>query len=62
MVVDEFGFKGLITVEDVLETLLGIEIIDEDDEIEDMQVLARQVWENRMKRLGLDLNESKEEQ
>ncbi len=40
-VADEYGgFEGVVTLEDVLECLLGQEIVDESDEIEDMQQLA----------------------
>lgn len=54
IVVDEFGnMIGLITMEDIIETLLGLEIMDESDNIEDMQVLARKNWERRAKRLGI---------
>jgi len=43
MVVDEYGgIAGLITMEDVLETILGEEIVDEADKIVDMRLLARQ--------------------
>ena len=44
---------GLVTMEDVIETLLGVEIVDESDHIEDMQLLARRNWEHRARRLGL---------
>lgn len=40
-------------MEDIIETLLGLEIMDESDSVEDMQVLARKNWERRAKRLGL---------
>ncbi|KAA3605499.1 MAG: HlyC/CorC family transporter [Planctomycetota bacterium] len=41
-VADEYGsFEGIVTLEDVLEALLGEEIVDEHDEVEDMQALAR---------------------
>lgn len=59
LVLDEFGgIAGVVTMEDVIETLLGIEIVDELDDTEDMQVLARQRWKERAKHLGLLENES----
>lgn len=54
LVVDDFGgMAGLVTMEDVIETLIGLEIVDEFDNTEDMQSLARKQWEVRAKRLGL---------
>jgi len=40
-------------MEDVIETLLDVEIVDESDQTADMQVLARRNWERRARRLGL---------
>jgi len=54
LVVDDYGsVSGLVTMEDVIETLLGLEIMDESDTDSDMQELARQNWEKRAKRLGI---------
>jgi CBS domain containing-hemolysin-like protein len=54
MVVDQYGNTvGLITMEDIIETILGLEIMDESDNIEDMQVLARKNWERRAQKLGI---------
>ena len=51
LVVDEYGTtQGIITLEDAMETLLGAEIVDESDSVEDMRQLARELWENRRKR------------
>ncbi len=54
MVVDEHGgLAGVITFEDLIESILGIEIMDEVDKIEDMRDYARKKWEERSKKLGI---------
>ena len=50
LVIEEYGgVEGIVTLEDLLETLIGLEIVDESDQTEDMQKLALQRWRRRMK-------------
>jgi CBS domain containing-hemolysin-like protein len=47
LVVDEYGsVSGIVSQEDVIETLLGLEIMDESDSVADLQALARKSWKN----------------
>ena len=45
IIIDEYGcLRGIVTMEDVIETMLGFEIVDEKDEVVDMQELAKMQW------------------
>ncbi len=55
IVVNEHGgTDGLVTLEDLIETLMGMEIMDETDDVEDMRALARKQWVKRAKAMGLE--------
>lgn len=55
IVVNEHGgTEGLVTLEDLIETIMGMEIVDETDNVEDMRILARKQWADRARSMGVE--------
>jgi len=59
LIVNEYGtVRGILTLEDILETLIGHEIVDEGDKDIDMQKLAKRLWKTKAKKFDINVDDN----
>lgn len=57
LVIDQHGtWVGIITLEDIIETILGKEIMDETDIVADMRLYAKMKWKKKKELNGININ------
>ena len=56
LVIDQFeNWVGIVTLEDVIETILGKEILDESDQVADMRLYAKLKWKKKKEQKGIEI-------